>query len=143
MEEDCAGVELIELDSYSDRQLVGMGLRVDQNYVTGPVFSPDSRLVLLFCGRGDGWWAPRAHDTHTPSPGGTFSFGGVVVYDLRSVTKTVIPVPVTLPAGWLPRTPWSHEDYFLTKGNFIGPREVELGLPTGETVDIRLGEHPL
>jgi hypothetical protein len=139
MEQDCAGVELIELDRYGDRQLVGQGLRVDTNWVTCPLFSPDGRLLLVSCGRGDPWWAPPAHDEYTPSPGGTFDFGEVVVYDLKSQTKQEIAVPVTVPQGWLPRQPWSPKDYLLDEGRFVGNREIELELPTGEAVRLQVG----
>ena len=97
MEQDCAGVELIELDRYGDLQVVGRGLQVDSNWVTGPVFSPDGQLLLLFCGQGDPWWAPGKYDEDAPSPGGTFDFGEVVVYDLKSLARIVIRIPVTLP----------------------------------------------
>lgn len=138
MEQDCAGVELIQLDRYGDRHLVDGSLEVDTNWVTGPVFSPDGRLLLLFCGRGDSWWAPGTSDEDTPSPGGTFDFGRVVIYDLKSQATSAIPIPVSVPHGWLPRTPWSHRDFLLGEGKFLNNREIELQLPTDEAVAVRL-----
>jgi len=140
MEQDSAGVELLELDRYGDRQLVGQGLQLDTNWVVGPVFSPDSRLLLLFCGRGDPWWAPHANGEDTPSPGGTFDFGRVVVYDLRSRERNEIGIPVTVPRGWLPRQPWSHEDYLLEEGRSVSDREIELHVPTNEVVRLEVDE---
>lgn len=139
MEQDCAGVELIQLDRYGDRQLVGRSLEVDTNWVTGPVFSPDGRVLLLFCGRGDSWWAPGSYDEDTPSPGGTFDFGQVVIYDLESQARSARNIPVRVPQGWLPRKPWSHRDFLLDEGRFVNGREIEIQLPTDEVIAVPLG----
>jgi hypothetical protein len=103
-----AGLVLVELIG-TPRQL---GVEWDTratNWIEGPVWTPDSKLLVLVENpRGAGpWWAEREHeaaDDDDTSPGGTFSPGAFVVLDRDLRERLRSRIDVELPRGWFPRS---------------------------------------
>jgi hypothetical protein len=118
-----AGLVLVDLGE--PRQLESTWDTRQTNWLEGPVWTPDSRLLVLVenpPGAGP-WWAehePGEADDDDVSPGGTFSPGSIVMLDrgLEEVARRRIDVD--LPGGWFP----------------AGDRDRGLGTPT-----LRDGKH--
>jgi hypothetical protein len=130
-EQHCAGCELVVLGRDEDRQLEGTGIEAETNWVLGPVFSPDGRYILLSCGPGLCWWADDAVLPDTPSAGGRFRVGEVLVYDAVAGDQRAISVEVDVPPGWMPDHPEGDAASTLGAPEFSTTTEFSILLPTG------------
>jgi hypothetical protein len=68
----------------------------------------------------------------TPSEGGSFTAGSVVIGDLDLRAYREIAVTVTVPQGWLPDNPGDITNELLGCPTFIDDSTVTLELPTGD-----------
>jgi hypothetical protein len=86
------------------RQLDAAWETRETNWLEGPVWTPDSRaLVLIENPAGAGpWWAGPEGDDDDVSPGGAFSPGSVVVLERDLRERFRRRVEVELPRGWSP-----------------------------------------
>jgi hypothetical protein len=134
LEQSCAGVDLVALGEVDDKQLEDGSCSVGTNWVTGPLFSPDGRYLLLATGPGSLWWAPAAdEDPDMPSPGGRFRVGDLVVFNVDTrEQQAVVHVHTDLPVGWLPESPESPETELLELAEFVTDSDFRLKLPTGD-----------
>jgi hypothetical protein len=132
-EQDCAGFELVALGAVEDRQLEDGSCSVETNWATGPVFSPDGRYLLPATGPGSLRWAPAAdEDPNTPSPGGRFRVGDLLVYNVDTRERQVLHVHADIPAGWLPDEPESGEAELLQLTEFVTDTTFRVKLPSGD-----------
>ena len=86
------------------RQLDAAWETRETNWLEGPVWTPDSRALVLTenpAGAGP-WWAGREGDDDDVSPGGTFSPGSVVVLERDLRERFRRRFDVELPRGWFP-----------------------------------------
>jgi len=87
---------------------LGVGHRIDDYLLDGPVFSPDERYLVTVGSPRFVWWAwPEdeewdEEEWQVPSEGGRYELGWVYVHDLAAGRKTKHPLAVDLPAGWQP-----------------------------------------
>jgi hypothetical protein len=100
IEQHIAGIELVEISPHSDTQIEDAGYSAEPNCVSSPVFSPDSRYLVMGCGR-EVWWNEE-EDQELSSPGGRFRMGHVFVRDLDQGSQREIPIEVDIPEGWAP-----------------------------------------
>lgn len=127
---------------------LGVGHRIDDYLVDGPVFSPDERYIVTVGSPRFVWWAwPEdegwdEEDWQVPSEGGRYEFGWVHVHDLAAGRKTKHPLAVELPAGWQPEPREGEPDgwsWMVVWGpEFTGDRSFRLSLPGGTPLDLRL-----
>lgn len=101
-----AGLILVELGD-EPRQLAAAWVTRRTNWLDGPAWTPDSRLLVLIenpPGAGP-WWAehePDEADDDDVSPGGTFTPGSVVLLDRKLSELRRRRVDVDVPRGWFP-----------------------------------------
>jgi hypothetical protein len=132
-EQDCAGFELVSVDPAGDHQLVGAGGRVETNWASAPVFSPDGAAIVLACGRGEVWWTEQpCADDGAESEGGRFVAGAVVVFDRCGWGRRALSVEAEVPAGWRPDDPESGGALLLPQPEFVSDTAFIVRLPTGE-----------
>jgi hypothetical protein len=123
----------------------GIGKRIDEYLLDGPIFSPDERyLVTAGCSRFV-WWSTREEDEEewqVPSDGGPHEAGWVHVHDLVERHKTRHPLMVDLPAGWQPQPRAGETDEWVWTmvwgPQFLGDRTFRLWLPDASPLDLRL-----
>jgi hypothetical protein len=102
-----AGLVLVELGG-EPRQLDGRWETRETNWLEGPVWTPDAKLLVLVenpAGAGP-WWAerePGEADDDDVSPGGTFTPGSLVMLDRNLDERLRSRIDVELPKGWFPR----------------------------------------
>jgi hypothetical protein len=101
-----AGLVLVDLAGMPRQRRAAWDTR-ETNWIEGPVWTPDSQLLVLVenpSGAGP-WWAqhePGEADDEDRSPGGTFSPGSLVVLDIELRERFRSELEVELPAGWFP-----------------------------------------
>jgi hypothetical protein len=126
---------------------LGVGHRINEYLVDGPVFSPDERYLVTVGGAGHVWWAwpDEEHDEdewQLPSEGGRFEFGWVYVHDLLGEQVTRHPLSGALPAGWKPQPRDGEAEgqswQAVWGPQFTGERTFRLWLPDGSPLDLRL-----
>lgn len=101
-----AGLVLVELVG-APRQLATEWETRETNWLDGPAWTPDSKLLVLVenpPGAGP-WWAeqdPGEAEDDDVSPGGTFTPGAVVVLDRDLRERFRTRIEVELPPAWFP-----------------------------------------
>lgn len=146
-EQGCAGFEFVDFRMGEPRQVRGSGYSDTPNTQDGPVFSPDGRWLVASCGN-DFWWGG---DPETPSPGGRFVCGKLVIADLHEgdLKKRfrVFPLEVEVPTGWRTQDPNDITCEIPLEPTFLDAQTFSIILPTGEkrVYDIqgRLRETPM
>jgi len=124
-----SGIEFVSWKEKELRQLPKIGFCMNSNLIQGPVFNPDGSTLAMTFGGGF-WWGSTPEE---PSPGGNFNVGCLIWSETGSGNYHRIDINVSIPIGWKPRDPEDilHNE-FLSKPEFISPREVKVLLPTGE-----------
>ena len=127
-----AGLVLVELLGEPNQLGAAWDTR-ETNWLEGPVWTPDSELLVLVENpQGAGpWWAerePGEADDDEVSLGGAFTPGSVVVLgrDLRERFRRQIEVDV--PSGWFPA---GDAERGLGAPEIVSPEEVVLRVPVG------------
>jgi hypothetical protein len=129
-EDQCeAGIELVSWESGQPNRLEDHGYFGQSNLIDGPVFSPNGRHIAFTYGNG-WWWSDESPET--PSEGGSFNAGCVVIGDLDLGAFREIAVTVTVPQGWLPENPGDITNELLGCPTFIDDSTVALELRTGD-----------
>jgi hypothetical protein len=125
-----AGLVLVDLVG-TPRQLGAEWDTRETNWIEGPVWTPDSKLLVLVenpSGTGP-WWAEHetgeAEDDDV-SPGGTFSPGSFVVLDHDLRERFRLQIDVELPSGWFPR---GHAERGLGAPAVVSPDEAVVRVP--------------
>jgi hypothetical protein len=127
---------------------LGVGHRIDDYLLDGPVFSPDERYIVTVGSPRFVWWAwPEegewdGEEWQVPSEGGLYELGWVYVHDLTSGLKTKHPLTVDLPVGWQPIPREGESDgwsWMVVWGpEFTGERSFRVWLPDGAPLDLQL-----
>jgi hypothetical protein len=126
---------------------LGVGHRIDDYLLDGPVFSPDERYVVTVGSPRYVWWAlpdemMDEEEWRLPSEGGMYELGWVHVHDLTTGRKTKHPLAVDLPAGWQPEPREGESDGWswmvLWGPQFTGERVFRIWLPDGNPLDLQL-----
>lgn len=101
-----AGIVLVRLGDDFEQVCEGW-LTHETNWLDGPVWTPDSALLVVTespSGAGP-WWAEHVFgeaEDGDRSPGGTFSPGSLVVLDRELLERSRRRIEVDLPTGWFP-----------------------------------------
>lgn len=126
-----AGVEFLSWQDDRIVQIRGLGYYgEDSNLITGPVFSPDGRSLVVAYGAGV-WWAEERDE---PSPGGLRKAGWIVIIDPTTGMTEERDVNCHVPPGWSPADPESIHNEMLSVPGFISNREFVVTTATGQTV---------
>ena len=115
---------------------------MDAGWCPGPTFDCEGRRVAISEGNG-WWWLPEpADDPETPSPGGTFRRGRVVVIDVDSGSIAHVDVYGDVEEGWKP----THETWeafaLLGRPHFSSSNEIVLTPEFGGPHHVRLSSYP-
>lgn len=131
-----AGVELVTWDDDRLVQLEERGyFGEDTNLLTGPVFSPDGRHLILAYGESR-WWADERDE---PSPGGMRRAGGVVILDTRTGDVDERDAECLVEPGWVPDDPYSVRSEMLSVPRFVSDDAFVVETPNGRTVTFWIG----
>jgi hypothetical protein len=80
-------------------------VRLHRNYGNLRVGTGDAlrlRSLVLAAGPGALWWAPTADNWDTPSSGGRFRVGDLLIFNVDDREEQILHVHADIPAGWLP-----------------------------------------
>lgn len=138
-----AGLVLVDLAGQLRQLDVEWDTR-ETNWLEGPEWTPDSRLLVLAenpPGAGP-WWAEQEHgeaDDEDVSPGGRFTPGSLVVLDRDLRERDRRRVEIELPPGWYPS---SDADRGLTKSALVSSDELVVRVPAEGDRRILLRDGP-
>lgn len=142
LEQDGAGFFHLRLDLPIGQELPQENADyeyTDGNLLVGPVFSPGGRYLVASCSRWC-WWAPD-RDPETPSPGGRFKIGHVVVFDCLTWEYREVDVEASIDPGWSPQGAGGDLASEIMGGpEFVDDDSFRITLPTGTTTSFRLSE---
>jgi hypothetical protein len=131
LEQDCAGFEFVIFDDSHAGEVAGAGYRSELSAISGPVFSPDGKHVVVGLANGLGWWSDEG-DPDLESPGGLFSIGKLVIYNIAAQHTKEVAVEVRLEQGWKPHDTEAPEAEYFRQIGFSDPVHFSALLPTGE-----------
>lgn len=128
---------------------LGVGYRIDEALVDGPVFSPDQRYIVSIGSANYVWWACPDEEQEEdvdgwqiPCEGGCHEFGWVYVHDLEELRVTRHTLVADLSPGWQPQP--RNDDpsgklWMLVWGpQFTSDRAFRISLPGGSLLELRL-----
>jgi WD40 repeat protein len=128
-EQDCAGVELVALRPDGDEQLTTRVYQTDASFLVWMTFSPDERYLVITKAELE-WWTVQGDPPS--SPGGHFTLGTIVVYDIEQASFREEEIETDVPADWHPPDSNNIDGLLLDRPRFLDCEQFVIVLPTGE-----------